>query len=107
MGLKPLGVVREIVRDAGMDIAYAYEDLVFLEHNAFLLQFTDQDSELLLHVNSEADREALGEDVARLRAAAAARNMILSDGTCYTLEQESEGTLRLQFSAGSTTPTGG
>lgn len=37
---RKLGVVKDIVEAAGMGIAHVYEDLVFLNHNAFLLQFT-------------------------------------------------------------------
>lgn len=42
MGLKPLGRVKDIVEAAGMTISYVYEDLVFIDHNAFLLQFTER-----------------------------------------------------------------
>jgi DNA-binding IclR family transcriptional regulator len=41
MTLKPLGQVKELVESLGMEISYAYEDLVFLQHNGFLLQFDD------------------------------------------------------------------
>lgn len=35
--------VRFIIKDAcGLDVAYAYEDLVFAEHGIFLLQFLDK-----------------------------------------------------------------
>lgn len=39
--LMKLGVVKEIVEATGMGVSYAYEDLIFLDHNALLLQFTD------------------------------------------------------------------
>ena len=60
--LKPLGMVKTIVEAAGMGISYAYDDLVFLEHNSFLLQFTGNDHEITVHVNSEADEAAVHGD---------------------------------------------
>ncbi len=46
MTTRELGLVREVLTAAGMDISYAYEDLIFLEHNGFLLQFTEKEHEL-------------------------------------------------------------
>ena len=54
MRLKPLGVVKEIVEAAGMGISYVYDDLVFIDHNALLLQFAGNDWEILIHINQEA-----------------------------------------------------
>ena len=37
--------IRFILKDAcGLDIAYAYDDLVFAEHGLIVLQFTDKES---------------------------------------------------------------
>ena len=69
MNLKPLGIVKTIVEAAGMGISYAYDDLVFLDHNAFLLQFTDNDKEILIHTNSEAEGGEINDSVARLKNA--------------------------------------
>ncbi len=98
MRLKPLGIIREIVESAGMGISYAYEDLVFIEHNAFLLQFTDSDNELLIHVNSEADESLIQGDIIRLKAEAASRKIVLGHGQIYTLRQDGEENVRLEFS---------
>jgi hypothetical protein len=43
--LYELEKVRFIIKDAcGLDIAYAYEDLVFSEHGIFILQFSKESS---------------------------------------------------------------
>ena len=97
MDLKPLGIVKEIVETAGMSISYAYDDLVFIAHNAYLLQFTDKNSELMIHVNSEADESAIQEDITRLKAEASARNIVFKDGSRYTLSQEGNENIRLEF----------
>ena len=98
MGLKPLGIVKTIVEAAGMGISYVYDDLVFLEHNSFLLQFTDNDREITIHVNSEADEVTVHGDIERLQAAALNHTMQCTRGGHYTLVPEAEDTIRIEFS---------
>ena len=97
MSLKQLGVVKDIVESAGMGISYAYDDLVFINHNALLLQFIDKKSELVIHVNSEADESAIQGDIIRLKAEATAKKMSLKDGIKYTLSQGEDENIRLEF----------
>ncbi|MHB8148729.1 MAG: hypothetical protein ACYDIB_01065 [Desulfobulbia bacterium] len=98
MSLKPLGMVKTIVETAGMGISYAYDDLVFLEHNFFLLQFTDNDREVKIHVNSEADEATVQSDIERLQEVARNQAMQFSRGTHYTLIPEGEDAIRIEFS---------
>ncbi|MCX5869870.1 MAG: hypothetical protein NTY00_04390 [Deltaproteobacteria bacterium] len=97
MSLKPLGIVTEIVESAGMGISYAYEDLVFLEHNAFLLEFTANDKELLVHTNSEAEESEVKDSIARLKNVAVAHGMTFTDGGLYTLTQADDENIRIDF----------
>ncbi|MFA7383156.1 MAG: hypothetical protein WC001_06875 [Desulfurivibrionaceae bacterium] len=96
MALNPLGTVKTIVEAAGMGISYAYEDLVFLEHNSFLLQFTDH--EVVIHLNSEADEATVHGDIERLRQVALEHTMQFTRGTHYILVPEGEDAIRLEFS---------
>ncbi len=98
MSLKPVGIVTEIVEAADMGISYAYEDLVFLEHNAFLLQFTVSDKELLIHTNSEAEESEIKDSIAKLKNVAVAHAMIFTDGSQYTLTQADDENIRIEFS---------
>lgn len=98
MSLKPLGMVRTIVEAAGMGISYVYDDLVFLEHNSFLLQFTDNDHEITVHVNSEADEATVHGDIGRLQQVALDHAMRFTRGTLYTLVPEGEDAIRIEFS---------
>ncbi len=93
----PLGIVKEIVENAGMGISYAYEDLVFLEHNSYLLQFTDNEAEVLIHINQEADQEAVSHDIGRLQEVAMNHTMRFVEGEKYTLSQEDGETIKLDF----------
>lgn len=99
MGLKPLGMVKTIVEEAGMDISYAYEDLVFLEHSSFLLQFVDNDLEMKVHVNSEADEVTVRGDIARLQDIALRHGMEFVCDGLYTLTMEGEDGIRIEFNS--------
>jgi hypothetical protein len=49
--LKPLGTVMQLLEELGHEVTYAYEDLVFVNHNDFLLQFDTTGSSLGLFFN--------------------------------------------------------
>ncbi len=97
MSLRKLGVVREIIEAAGMGISHAYDDFVFLDHNAFLLQFTDEQDKLLLHSNHEADKDAIKDTIAKLKGVARAHAMTFIDGCDYSLSPADDENLRLEF----------
>ena len=99
MGLNPLGVVKEIVESVGMEISYAYDDLVFMSHNAFLFQFTENVGELLIHINAEAQEEELQADITRLKKVATSHSMVVRDGTTYTVSQVDDENIRIEFSS--------
>lgn len=97
MHLKPLGVVKEIVESAGMAVTYVYDDLVFIDHNALLLRFTENDHELVIHINSEADGLVLTNDIVRLQTEAEARKMVWRIGEHYSLRQEGDAHVCVEF----------
>jgi hypothetical protein len=54
----PLGKVRDIVQSTGLDISYAYDDLVFSDHSVFILRFDKEKPEkLYLYFNEDCNRE--------------------------------------------------
>jgi len=97
MKTRELGLVRESLTAAGMDISYAYEDLVFLEHNGFLLQFCDTPNEMLIHVNAEADTNSLSNTLALLQEKAAESNLVFNLGGRYRLHEADEGNIQIEF----------
>ena len=97
MTLKPLGKVKELVESVGMGISYAYDDLVFLEHNAFLLQFGKDNKTLFVHANEEAKPEEVSECIARLEKAAALQELTIKKGKVYKLSQAEDNMVTLEF----------
>ncbi|MEN8141630.1 MAG: hypothetical protein ABFR97_10450 [Thermodesulfobacteriota bacterium] len=94
----PLGIVKQIVEEAGMDIAYVYEDLVSLNHNGFMLQFTENDQEVLLHINHGADGEQVGSDITTLVTVAKGHGLTFAKGQFYILTDGQDETVNIQFS---------
>lgn len=82
---RELGLVREALEGAGMDLSYAYEDLVFLDHTSFLLQFTDWGRELLVHTNVEADERSILGAIALLKSKGEELGLVFSEGQKYKL----------------------
>lgn len=97
MGFKQLGVVKDIVEAAGMGVSYVYDDLVFLEHNSFLLQFSKNDREIQIHVNVEADKEIVNKDIAKIQELALRHEMTFSRGSEYSLSQDDDENIRIEF----------
>lgn len=97
MGLKPLGVVKEIVESVGIGIAYAYDDLVFVDHNAFILQFSEQDNEMLWHLNVEANESEVEKSIGLLNVASLERDIVIKRGRYYSLAQTDDENVRLEF----------
>lgn len=97
MSERKLGVVKDIVEAAGMGIAHVYEDLVFLNHNAFLIQFTKDSSRLLLHLNRDAEEELAQEQIGLLKQAAQEQEMRFDDGSRYALAEDGEDSVRIEF----------
>ena len=53
---RPLGEIIDIVSVTGLDVSYAYEDLVFSEHSVFIIKFDDTIKDSLhLYFNSDCD----------------------------------------------------
>jgi hypothetical protein len=55
MSERQLGKITAVLADLGLEVTYAYDDLVFVQHSAFLLQFRDDPSRLKLFVHTECD----------------------------------------------------
>lgn len=55
--LRPLGTVMQVLEELGHKVTYAYDDLVFTEHNDFLLQFSNCAPELSLFFNTQCSHQ--------------------------------------------------
>jgi len=98
MTTRELGLVREALTAAEMEISYAYEDLIFLEHNGFLLRFNDNPQEISIHVNIEADEKKLAGAMALLQLKATEVGLTLTTGEKYRIRpMDGEENIQLEF----------
>ena len=98
MTTRELGLVREALTVAGMEISYAYEDLIFLEHNGFLLQFRDKPQEISIHVNIKADEKKFAGAIALLQLKATEVGLIMTTREKYRIRQiDGEESIQLEF----------
>jgi len=95
---RELGLVREVLEGAGMELSYAYDDLVFVGHNGFLLQFTDWQRELLIHTNVEAKADEMAGAIGMLQQKASDVGLVFSLGKQYRITPSSGGeSIQLEF----------
>lgn len=96
--IKPLGKITAILADLGLEVTYAYDDLVFVQECAFLLQFVGETSNLRIFTNAECEpdvAEGVGKQI--IEAHATAGFSIAPSGQ-YTLSQKGNETISLTFS---------
>ena len=58
---RPLGIITQIVEQMGLDVTYAFEDLLFISHNAFLLRMGDAGEDVFLYFNVESEESQRGD----------------------------------------------
>ena len=96
--LKPLGIIKEMLNGIGFEITYAYDDLIFIENNDFLLQMgkTGEDVLLYFHMDSTPEKRV---DITNLlkECGRQYRFMVDRKGT-YSVVQNTRGeNLELRF----------
>ena len=98
MQQRPLGVLTECLQELGREISHAYDDLVFVSHNAYLLQFADEAARVKLFVNIATDEEhVIYEEISRLRNIAMGREIEITLGGYYSLEDAGEESVDVVF----------
>ena len=94
---RPLGEITAILADLGLEVTYAYDDLVFVQHSAFLLQFTETPKALKLFTNSECDPQEAASVALSIVGAFDTGGFCANPSGQYTLSQNEDETLRLEF----------
>jgi hypothetical protein len=95
---RPLGVLKTLLEGLGHQVTHCYEDLVFIEHNAFLLRMEEKGEEVSLFFNceSESDKRAgIAETLAR--AGKHSRLTITRLGTYRLTPNATDNTVSLEF----------
>lgn len=95
---RPLGILKNLIEDLGFEVTHCYEDLVFIEHNAFLLRMEEKGEAVSLVFNSESDIDKRDEIADRFAVEGRVHNLIISRAGTYQMSPNAtDGTITLEF----------
>ncbi len=95
--LRPLGTVMQLLEELGHDVTYAYDDLVFVNDNDFLLQFENSGPVVNLFFNQsclKTDADNLEQSII---PAADRKGLSIVKKGHYNLIGQADETLRIEF----------
>lgn len=95
--LRPLGTVMQLLEELGHEVTYAYEDLVFVNHSDFLLQFGETGSVLHLFFNNECTKKEAEAIEESLIPAADKKGLSITTKGRYSLSEEPDENLQIRF----------
>lgn len=92
MSYRNLEIVRVIVKAAtDLDISYAYDDLVFPDHTAFIIQYDDDnENNFFCYFHKDCNKKDQDKIFSNLTEASNANNCTISSKGSFYLEQKGE-----------------
>jgi len=95
--LRPLGSVMQLLEQLGHKVSYAYDDLVFVNDNDFLLQFSNTPAALSLFFNKSCSKKSSEQVEQSIIPAADKMGLsIVTKGT-YSMRGLDNENLRIEF----------
>lgn len=95
---RPLGLLKELTEAQGLQITHSYEDLVFIEHNAFLFRMEEKGEDVSLIFNVESDPDKREEITTAFVEAGKGLGLHISpNGTYKLVPDEETSSLQIEF----------
>lgn len=95
---RPLGILKNVVENLGVEVTHCYEDLVFVEHNAFLLRMEEKGEEVSLLFNTASDVAKRDEITSRFATEGRVHDLVICRaGTYQMTSNATDGTITLLF----------
>lgn len=96
--LPPLGRVMNWLDGAGFSVSYTYEDLVFVESNAFLVRFDQQKPETIyVHFNIDCSKSKMVDLERSLKHEARRHQLKAVRDSNFALSQKSDEEIDIRF----------
>ncbi|MDC7239319.1 MAG: hypothetical protein PQJ50_03060 [Spirochaetales bacterium] len=96
---KPLGFVKEGLNRMGLEISHVYEDLIFPDHSAYLIQFGIENHELNIYFNGDCpDDERIKLKDELISEMAGNIGFSLNFTGSFVMEQDEDEEIKLTFS---------
>ncbi len=94
---RPLGMIAEMIEQMDLKVTHAWEDLVFISHNAFLLKMGDRGELVYLYFNQESDPGRRDEIADQLTALAADRGLQVFNSGAYLMKPRDDEQIDIHF----------
>ncbi len=95
---RPLGLIKNVTEILGFPISHSYEELIFFEHNAFLLRMEEEGENVSLIFNNESEIDKRAGISEAFRLEGIKHDLTISEqGTYAITPNEADGTLDIEF----------
>lgn len=94
---RPLGLISSLVDEMNLNVTYAHEDLVFVEHNAFLLKMEDVGERVSLYFNEESDETKRNPVSESLTEKGAGKGLSIIERGTFSMKQKDDKNLEIVF----------
>lgn len=94
---RPLGMIAELLEDMALEVTYAFDDLIFVSHNAFLLQMGNVGKDVSLFFNEESDPAERGDIAQEVCDLGTERGLTIQDKGTFVMTPNKNDTLNIEF----------
>jgi hypothetical protein len=95
---RPLGLIKNMLDELGLELTHYYEDLIFVQHSALLLRMEERGEDVSLFFNTESDPAKREEIIVALTAAGGEQNIAITRrGTFSLTPNEADQSLDITF----------
>jgi hypothetical protein len=95
--LRPLGTVVQLLEELGHEVTYAYDDLVFVNDNDFLLQFENTGPALNLFFNRSCLKKNADDIEQSIIPAADRKGLSIVKKGHYSVTEKADENLQIEF----------
>ena len=95
--IRPLGTVMQLLEELGHEVTYAYDDLVFVNHDGFLLQFDNTGSVLNLYFNQNYPKQEVENVELSIIPAGDKKGLSIITKGLYNVTEQGDENLQIEF----------
>lgn len=100
---RPLGMITEIIEQMDLEVTYTFEDLVFISHNAFLLQMGQNGETVYLYFNEESQSDKRDSITSQLIQLGKQREIVFIQRGTYVMKPRKDEQLDIHFTQNAAT----
>lgn len=94
---RPLGHISAVMEKMNLEVTFAYENIVYVSHSAFILVMGEIGEEVFLYFNIESNEEDRQEILRQLTEAATGSELSFIDSGFFEMNQKGQEEIELKF----------